>query len=154
MKQNIEHVIEQYGDQLYRTALITLGNEHDAQDALQETFIRYVYRSPEFRDREHEKAWLFRVMVNCCKDILRFRFRHSYLELEALKIPKESTPDIGLLQEVLKLPEKQRLPVILHYIEGYSYQDIGKIMGISENAVKKRMQRAKHELSKRLEVNT
>lgn len=147
MKQNIEHIIGQYGDQLYRTCLITPGNEHDAQDALQETFIRYIYKSPVFHDKEHEKAWLFRVTVNCCKDILRFRFRHSYLEPETLNIPQVQTPDTGLLREVLKLPEKQRLPVVLHYIEGYSYEDIGNIMGISENAVKKRMQRAKNELA-------
>lgn len=150
----MEYIIEQYGNQLYRTCLITLGNEPDAQDALQETLIRYLYKSPAFQEKEHEKAWLFRVAVNCCKDILRFRFRHSYLELETLNIPQTEAPDIGLLREVLKLPEKQRLPVILHYVEGYSYRDIGEIMGISENAVKKRMQRAKKELSKRLEVTT
>lgn len=154
MKHDMERIIEQYGDLLYRTCLITLGSEHDAQDALQETFIRYLYKSPKFCEQEHEKAWLLRVAVNCCKDILRFRFRHSYVELETLNIPHMPGSDTGLLREILRLPEKQRLPLVLHYIEGYSYQDMGKILGISENAVKKRMQRAKKELSERLEVNT
>ena len=69
--------VERYGDMLYRICLLSLRNTADAEDAVQETFIKYVQKSPDFSDVEHEKAWLITVATNKCHDMLRYRTRHK-----------------------------------------------------------------------------
>ena len=70
---SIEAMIQIYGNMLFRLCLITLGNASDAEDAVQETFIKYFQKAPAFECAEHEKAWLITVATNKCKDILRFK---------------------------------------------------------------------------------
>ncbi len=150
-ESEVRRVLHDYGDMLYRTAYLLLGNPHDVQDALQETLLRYLEKAPAFVSMDHEKAWLLRVTSNCCKDCLRFRNRHSCLDLEPLRecLPaRENTH----LQELYALPAKWKTVLILHYFEGYSVKEIGEILGLSENAVKKRLQRAREAL--RLEIKS
>ena len=69
----IENIVRTYGNTLYRLCFVMLGNESDAEDAVQESFIKYLQKAPSFENTEHEKAWLITVATNQCKDILRFR---------------------------------------------------------------------------------
>lgn len=142
---DIRRVLRDYGDMLYRTAYVLLGNPHDVQDALQETLLRYLEKAPAFASRTHEKAWLLRVTTNCCKDCLRFRKRHSYIDLEPLR-DRLPAPEKEHLQELYALPDKWKTVLILHYFEGYSVREIASILGLSENAAKKRLQRAREAL--------
>ena len=86
MKQNnnedIEPVIREYSDMLFRICFLILKNEQDVKDVLQETFIRYLTRKPVFQAEEQRKAWLIKVSQNKCKEFLRFHKRHSYTPLE------------------------------------------------------------------------
>lgn len=145
----VMRILQTYGDMLYRTACLLLGNPHDVQDALQETLLRYLEKAPAFVSPDHEKAWLLRVTTNCCKDCLRSRRRHSHADLEPLRecLPARETRH---LQELYALPAKWKTVLILHYFEGYSVKEIGEILGLSESAVKKRLQRARNAL--RLEM--
>lgn len=145
----VERILQAYGDMLYRTAYVLLGNPHDVQDALQETLLRYLEKAPAFMSSAHEKAWLLRVTSNCCKDCLRFRKRHTYMDLEPLRecLPAQEHPH---LQELYALPAKWKTVLMLYYFEGYSVKEIGEILGLSESAVKKRLQRAREAL--RLEM--
>lgn len=142
-------ILRDYGDMLYRTAYVLLGNPHDVQDTLQETLLRYLEKAPAFTSAEHEKAWLLRVTTNCCKDCLRFRKRHTHMDLEPLRecLPAQ---EHAHLQELYALPAKWKSVLILHYFEGYSVKEMGEILGLSESAVKKRLQRAREAL--RLEM--
>lgn len=146
----VSHILQTYGDMLYRTAWLLLGNPHDVQDALQETLLRYLEKSPAFVSLEHEKAWLLRVTANCCKDCLRSRRRHTHADLEPLRecLPAQETRH---LQELYTLPAKWKTVLILHYFEGYSVKEIAGILGLTENAVKKRLQRARDALRLELE---
>ncbi|MDE6601407.1 MAG: RNA polymerase sigma factor [Lachnospiraceae bacterium] len=146
----IKRILHVYGDMLYRTAYLLLGSPHDVQDALQETLLRYLEKAPAFVSQDHEKAWLLRVTTNCCKDCLRFRRRHACLDLDTLRecLPARETRHI---QELYALPAKWKTVLILHYFEGYSGKEIGKILGLSESAVKKRLQRAREALRLELE---
>lgn len=146
----VERILQTYGDMLYRTAYLLLGNPHDVQDALQETLLRYLEKAPAFTSQDHEKAWLLRVTANCCKDCLRFRKRHAYLDLEPLGecLPAQEHRH---LQEVYALPAKWKTVLILHYFEGYSLKEIGEILNLSESAVKKRLQRAREALRMEME---
>ncbi len=149
----IENIINLYGDLLYRTGIMILGNPQDVQDVLQEVMLKVLQKMPEFHDSEHEKAWLLRVTINLCKDILRFRFRHQYIQIDELEIEAVNTDDRQLLQEIIQLPPRWRIVLLLHYVEGYSLKEIADILSVSENAVKKRMQRAKAGLKKKLQEN-
>ena len=68
----LERVMQTYGNMLFRIAVITLGNASDAEDAVQDTLIKYMQKAPEFLEKEHEKAWLLKVVSNTCKDIAFF----------------------------------------------------------------------------------
>lgn len=143
-------ILQTYGDMLYRTAYLLLGNPHDVQDALQETLLRYMEKAPVFASGDHERAWLLRVTANCCKDFLRFRKRHSCLDIEPLKEQLSAPEEETLMREIYALPAKGKTVLILHYFEGYSVREIAEILSISENAVKKRLQRAREALKMEL----
>lgn len=149
-ESEVRHILQTYGNMLYRTAYLLLGNPHDVQDALQEALLRYLEKTPAFVSQDHEKAWLLRVTTNCCRDCLRFRRRHSHADLEPLRecLPAQETRH---LQELYSLPAKWKTVLILHYFEGYSVKEIGEILGLSESAVKKRLQRAREALRLELE---
>lgn len=145
-KSDISRVLQIYGNMLYRTAYLLLGNPHDVQDVLQEVLLRYMEKAPVFASSEHEKAWLLRVTSNCCKDCLRFRIRHSYINLEQIQEFFPAPENRQLVQELYALPAKWKTVLLLHYFEGYPVKEIAEITGLSENAVKKRLQRAREAL--------
>ena len=85
----LEETVRKYENTLYRTALAVLGDAHEAQDAVQDTFVRYLEKAPEFDSPEHEKAWLIRVTVNGCRSRLRSPWRKpvSYTHLTPTGCP-------------------------------------------------------------------
>jgi len=141
--EEIDRVIHTYGDMLYRLCLIMLKNESDAEDAVQETIIRFYQKAPGFEDREHEKAWLLRVAANQCRDILRHRSRHSHENVDALPLAAPEAPDGSILQALKQVPEKYRLVLLLHYAEEYKVEQIAKIIGRTPSAVKMRLQKGR-----------
>lgn len=145
-ESDISRVLQIYGNMLYRTAYLLLGNPHDVQDVLQEVLLRYMEKAPVFASSEHEKAWLLRVTSNCCKDCLRFRIRHSYINLEQIQEFFPAPENRQLVQELYALPAKWKTVLLLHYFEGYPVKEIAEITGLSKNAVKKRLQRAREAL--------
>lgn len=151
-KSDISRILQTHGNMLYRTAYLLLGNPHDVQDILQEVLLRYMEKSPAFASGDHEKAWLLRVTSNCCKDCLRFRRRYSCIEPEHIPEYFSAPEDKALIQELYTLPAKWKSVLLLHYFEGYSVKEIAKILNLSENAVKKRLQRAREAL--RLELTS
>lgn len=151
-KSDISRILQIHGNMLYRTAYLLLGNPHDVQDILQEVLLRYMEKSPAFASGDHEKAWLLRVTSNCCKDCLRFRRRYSCIEPEHIPEYFSTPEDKALIQELYALPAKWKSVLLLHYFEGYSVKEIAKMLNLSENAVKKRLQRAREAL--RLELTS
>lgn len=144
---HLEEAVKTYGNILYKICIVMLRNEQDAQDAIQDTFCKYLEKNPVFADEEHEKAWLIKVAANNCKDMLRFRFRHPQVPIETLVnelVTEQEQQDT--LTELLELPVRQRTVIYLYYVEGYHIKEISNILGISEQAVKKRMQRGREQL--------
>ena len=141
-----EEVVGQYGDMLFRICLVMLCNEQDALDAVQDTFCRYLEHTSGFRDKEHEKAWLIKVAANRCRDMHRRRSRHPEVQLEDVAeycvFPEQSE----VLTELMNLPDKLKEAVYLYYIEGYKTAEIAGMLGITPNAVKKRIQRGRESL--------
>ena len=147
----IEEVVTTYSPMLYRICVVMLGNEADAQDAVQDTICRYLERRKEFRDREHEKAWLIKVAQNRCRDMRRFQMRHPKVSLEEVTASYEDPEYSQVLVELISLPLPVKEAVYLYYIEGYKTTEVSEILGISVNAVKKRLQRGRKLLRLRLE---
>ncbi len=103
-------------------------------------------KRPKFADTEHEKAWLIKVATNHCRDIQRFRFRHPRVPIEELAGTLVSQQeDLEAIRELFHMPPKQRNVMVLHYVEGYQVKEIASILGITEHAVKKRLQRGKEQ---------
>ncbi len=155
MEHKIEALMDSYGNLLWRTGIMMLGEPQDVQDMIQEVLLKYMQKRPVFHDAEHEKAWLLRVAVNLCRDMLRLRSRRRYFPIDELEPEAVGSTDAEsreILEEIAMLPQKWKSVLLLHYIEGYSLKEISEILDVSENAVKKRMQRAKDALRRRMET--
>ena len=144
MADSIESIINTYGDMLFRLCLITLGNSHDAEDAVQETFIRYLQKAPEFKNTEHEKAWLITVATNKCKDILRFKSKHQQISFDDINEFTTDSHGSDIIEALMTLPEKFKTVLILYYVEGYSTEEIARIIKRTKSAVKMRLQKGRH----------
>ena len=139
----VTDVIHTYSDTLFRICLVMLRHEQDAEDAIQETFLRYMSKAPVFTDEEHQKAWLIKVATNVCNDIGRFRKRHNHMNIDNLSHYSVSAETTGILDIVLSLPTKYKIVVLLHYVDGYDVKEVAKLIGITVSAAKKRLERAR-----------
>ena len=145
----LEELIDKHENTLYRAALAILGNPQEAEDAVQDAYLRYLEKRPDLRDGEHEKAWLLKVTANRCKSLLRQRKRHPAVEL--LDIYPAPDPDSReLMEAVLSLPANQRAAVHLHYYEGYTCAEIASILGQRPGTVRSHLSRARDSLRKYL----
>lgn len=135
--------VEKYGDMLYRICLVMLKNTADAEDAVQETFIKLVQRPTAFDSADHEKAWLITVATNKCRDMLRYRQRHKTESEELLQGYFIENNDSGILEALSELDEKYRIILVLYYVEDYKIDQISEITGISVSAVKMRLSRGR-----------
>ncbi len=146
MERELREAVMKYSDMLYRICIVMLCNEQDVQDAIQDTFCRYLEKRPDFHDEEHRKAWLIRVATNICRDMMRFRIRHPKVSIDELEdnivIPEQKET----LRELLELPVKQKTVIYLYYVEGYHIREIADILGITEGAVKMRLRRGKEQM--------
>lgn len=141
--ERIENIISTYGNMLFRLCLITLGNSHDAEDAVQETFIKYFKKAPEFKSGEHEKAWLITVATNKCKDIIRSKSHQPQIDIDDVNEFILDTHDSDIIDALMTLPEKFKTVLILYYIEGYSTKEIARIVKRTTSAVKMRLQKGR-----------
>ncbi|MDE6776122.1 MAG: RNA polymerase sigma factor [Ruminococcus sp.] len=144
VNKRLENAIDKYGDIIFRICLLTLKNHADAEDAVQETFIIYFRKSIDFENSEHEKAWLISVAMNKCRDILRFNKRHrTEPEDVLLFLADKSDKNTDILEALVEVPEKFRIVLTLHYIEGYKINEIAQIIGKSPSAVKMRLSKGR-----------
>lgn len=137
----IEAAAEEYGNMLYRICLVSLGNASDAEDAVQDTFLKYIQKAPAFESGEHEKAWLIRVAINTCKDIIKHRRPQVDIDTVQQSTPQPENGEV--MAALMSLPEKFRTVLVLHCVEGYSVSETAKMTGKSPSAVKMRLQKAR-----------
>lgn len=148
MENFLAKAMEAQGDTVYRLVLCRLQNIADAQDVYQDVFLRLLKQDAENWDEEHLRAWLIRVTLNRCADIGRFRIRKSTLPL--CEVMEDITPDLDeaaeLWDAVARLPVKLRTVLHLHYTEGYTTEEIGRILKIPSCTVRSRLFRARQKL--------
>ena len=148
MNPPLEQVMAQYANRVYAAAYSLLKNKQDAEDVVQDTFLKYYARTRAFASPEHLRAWLLRLAINRAKDLLRSAGKKNCIPLE--DDPQEfvfSLPESrDLFEAVLALPEQYRTVIHLHYYEGYSVKEIAGVLRITSQAVKSRLFRGRQML--------
>ncbi|MBQ8639811.1 MAG: RNA polymerase sigma factor [Lachnospiraceae bacterium] len=148
-------IYERHKDALYRLCYFYMGNPQDASDALQNTLIHLIEYEGRFESEAHEKAWLMKVGANECRQMHRQWWKRRVSCSEELvfecREQQERYEKNETLQAVLALPEKYRIPIYMHYYEGYSTQEIAQILGAGEATVRSWMRRGRIQLRKKLE---
>ena len=151
-KKDFDAAVGRYQDMVYRVALHVVASPHDAEDAVQEVFLRlYTYKKP-FDSEEHLRRWLIRVTVNHCKNILKSGWRKRRVSLE--DVTEQPVFDRPVEQElyntVLSLPEKYRTVLYLFYYEELPTAEVAHALGLGQSAVTTRLSRARALLKKEL----
>jgi RNA polymerase sigma-70 factor (ECF subfamily) len=152
----VRRVIDLYADTVKKLCMIYLKNEADTEDIFQTVFLKYFESKVAFENETHEKAWIIRVTINCCKDLLKNFFRSKTISLEEY-IRQQlgevfSEKDSEVLEAVLALPEKYRNVIYLYYYEEYSAQEISDILKKNVNTIYTWLTRSKKKLKAELEM--
>lgn len=142
-ENNIESIVYKYADMLFRICLVILKNEADAQDAVQETFLKYIQKTPILKNSEHEKAWLIKVATNLSKNMLKRRTLYSNTEIESIKVLDSNEDTVGVFEILAKLPPKYSVVIALYYVDGYKVNEIAEFIGKTPSAVKMRLQKGR-----------
>ena len=148
-KDAFSFAFKQFTDTVYRVALHNTANFSDAEDVTQEVFVKLLETNKAFRDSEHLKAWLIRVTINLCRDKMKKSSRETLVENVFPNKPNEDKSEV--LEAVKSLPEKYRNAIYLHYYEGYTAKEIGKILDAKESTVLSWLSRGRDALRKELD---
>ena len=134
---------------LYRVALSMLRCDADAADAIQEAVFKGWLHRGALRDGERFEAWLTRILVNECRNIQRrWKRRGEPLDEARAASLEQPPPDPALYDALMSLPEKLRLPLVLHYLEGYPLKEISSILAIPQTTVKSRLHQGRAALKR------
>lgn len=147
----IQKALQTYADMVVRIAFQNLRNQADAEDVLQEVFIRLLCSDTAFENDEHLKAWLIRVTINRCRDIARSAWLRKTVELNEACDYAFDEEDRRLWDDLRTLPPPYRNILYLYYFEGYALHEIAELTGESINTVNSRLQRARKKLKLVLE---
>ena len=125
---------------LYRIARTLLRCDADCEDAVQEALLKAWSKRNTLREEQYFETWLVRILINECKTILRRQPVNTEPLNESLAA---LAADPQVMNALMILPEKHRIPVELHYIEGYSIREIAGILRLPEGTVKWRLSRGR-----------
>ena len=147
-KKQYEDEVERLAPSLRRIAYSIVRNEHDAQDAVQQALLA-VWARRECVEFARLKPYLTRAVMNACRDIQRAR--QKAIPMKEMPEMSYQPPDGMLADAVERLPEELRLPLLLHYMEGYKLTEIAGALGQSLPQVTSRLFRARKRLKRMLE---
>ena len=134
---SVDEILDTYGRMVYRLAYARTKNRYDADDVMQEVFLRYIRSGKEFADEEHRRAWLIRATINCSKTLL-----------DTLTTELEEKSEV--YYAVMDLPVKYRTVIHLYYYEDLSVSQISGLLKTKETTVKSQLHRARSLLKETL----
>jgi len=151
--EEITSIYNHHVDTVYRVALMILKNREESEDATSTVFIKMMTVQTSFESEEHLKAWLIVTTQNTCRDVLKSKWRSKRVDsgsiAEPSYLPDRFTREIW--EAVVALDEKYKLPIYLHYYEGYKTEEIGKMLKIKHATVRTRLRAARQKLKRLLE---
>ena len=145
-RADAERLVQTYSDLILRLAYTYLKSTHDAEDICQNIFLKLLTGGQTFDSPAHEKAWIIRATANACKDSLRAAHRRNVGLEAAAATPAPAAPDSDVLDAVMALPRKYREAVYLHYYEGYSVEEVGRLIGRKASTVQTQLARGRDKL--------
>jgi RNA polymerase sigma-70 factor, ECF subfamily len=155
-------IVDVYYPRCLRFARAVLQNADDAEDMVQDTFVRLYRALPRYEDRQRFESWLFQILGNCCRTANTAFRRESARAVDDSavleRVPSTDVPGARLDDEwgenvrraLSEVPVYNREIFLLHYIEGFSYDDIAQMTGVKQSALKMRVKRASDMLRTRL----
>ena len=145
-------LVKKYINTVFRIALNYLKNKADAEDICQNVFLALLTEKKDFRSDDHIKNWLIRVAINECKKVLRSPWhRRESMDDHIPSVPFADSQHSDLYYSVMALPRHYRVPLYLHYYEGYSTDEIGELLKLPGATVRTRLRRARQLLQNELE---
>ena len=142
--------IETCSDMMYRVAWSILRNEADVQDALQDAVLKAWEKRDKLREEKYFRTWMIRILINVCYDTQRIH--RKIVPLDKIPVQSSSAPDPDLAMALEALPEKLRLPLVLCYSEGMTYEEAADVLRIPMTTLRGRLRRGKKELRKELDA--
>jgi len=127
---------------LYRVCYAHLRNPSDREDTVQETLCRAWNKRSQLRNDRYLSTWIIRILINECRNIQRCLQNDEELD----NIPAPQLAETELHDAIMSLPQKLRLPVVLHYMEGFSVKEVSDMLKIPQGTVKTRLAAARREL--------
>ena len=156
-KERLEQIFRDYYQLIYRVAFSQVKNHADAEDITQEVFLKIIRHDMRYQSMEHERAWIVRVTVNLCRDLLKSKWHRTSVSMEDVsEAQRGSCNNFTEIQDdmmwaVLQLPEKYRNCLYLFYYEDYSIKEIAQSLEMPENTVKTNLKRGRQALKEFLE---
>jgi len=155
--KDAQRAFSTYGDMVYRLALVRTCQQSDAEDIVQEVFLRYLRSAPQTMEGEHEKAWLIRVTINATKSLATSAWRRKTEPLpdEVVAPPGSAFPGdeepSEIYEAVMALGDPYRSAVHLFYYEGYKTAEIAGMMDANDTTVRSWLHRAREMLREALQ---
>ena len=140
---------------VYRLAMVMMGNISDAEDVTQTVFLKAWEKKPDFRDSDHEIAWILTTTRNQCKDIHKSFYRRKRADLENAPEPQvtlETQMDSEIWEALQSLAEKYRMVLYLYYYEGYSVRELSVILGRRESTLQTQLATGRKQMKSLLEL--
>ena len=153
-RSNYTKIVEKYANNIYRITLSYCKNKYDAEDVLQNVFLKLLQTNQEFESEEHLRRWMIRVTVNCCKDLCSSCWKKRMVSFD--EVGKNCGQNFStneksdLYEVVMALPQKYRMVIHLYYYEDYSVKEIAQILQIKETTVQTQLMRARKKLQNKL----
>ena len=134
--EELEQIYQRHVNTVYRVCFMLTKSKSEAEDMVQNTFLRLMGDGTSFESHEHEKAWLIRTATNLCKDFFR-RWRNRMVSMEDMDIPVEPSFEVDeTLKKVMALPPKYKTALYMYYYEGYSTVEMARILNKKESTIR------------------
>lgn len=143
--EQIEKIIRQYSNMIFRLAYQSLNNYHDAQDIMQEVGVALVTGDAPLNNENHLRNWLAKVTLNKCRNLKKSAYRRKTAPLTE-ELPYEASNAFEVFEELKKLPENQRNVLYLYFYEQFTIDEIAVILSKSRNTIASRLRRGKANL--------
>ena len=145
-ERQITGIYNRHVDAVYRLCYSYMKNAADAEDMVQETFLRLIRSGKSFENDRHERAWLIVTASNLCKDQLKHWWRKTVELEEQEEAAQSASQNNDVLQAVMNLPANYKVVVYLYYYEEFTTQEIAKNLHCTESTVRSRLARARNKL--------
>lgn len=147
----IAAALQKYSDMVYRICFVYLGGRPEVDDVFQEVFLKLLQKECSFTSPDHQKAWLIRVTINQCKDMLKGFWWKRIDLMENVELPGSDLDEREILREVLSLPQKYKDVIYLYYYQEYTVPEMAQLLQRSENTIYSQLHRAREIMRQSLE---